>query len=146
MKKKFNFFYLEDRLKSLKLMEVTQKSYEKYKNDEAGIQKFINDIVTDFDTTFNKTVESVSDLFRIGEFKKKKKNQLIFLIKIIKPGTLNDNLQIKCPQKCDQNSLTVWISLFGALMGLTLVTVIFVSIYLIFSKIQYRNLTKKMYG
>ena len=52
--------------------------------------------------------------------------------------------EVKCPVKCDKESLTVWISLFGVLTGLTVASIIFIIAYVVFSKLQYRKFDKKI--
>ena len=51
---------------------------------------------------------------------------------------------IKCPEKCDKSSLTVWISLFGVLVGLTVASILFIVAYVLFSKMQYKKLDKRL--
>jgi hypothetical protein len=41
------------------------------------------------------------------------------------------------------NALVIWQSLFGGFIGLTLMTIIFVVAYTIFSKIQYKQFDEK---
>jgi len=52
---------------------------------------------------------------------------------------LKTNKVNKCPDSCSVDSLVVWKSLFGSLIGLTVLTVAFVFAAGVFSKIQYKK-------
>ncbi len=49
----------------------------------------------------------------------------------------------KCPTKCNYESLTMWISLFGVFVGLTIASVVFVVAFVLFSKLQIHKFDKQ---
>ncbi len=108
-----------------KMMDVLNDTYTSYKSDTDGIEDLINDVMSDFDDLFWKTVGRLPN--------KPVQNPNAMPLK-----------EVKCPEKCKQETLTVWIALFGVLMGLTVASIIFIAAFVIFSKIQYRKFDKKL--
>ena len=104
-----------------KMMDVLNETYINYKSDTDGISDFINDVLSEFDDLFWKTVNKLPNQPIQGQLK-----------------------EVKCPEKCKQETLTVWIALFGVLMGLTVASILFVAAFVVFSKIQYRKFDKKL--
>jgi hypothetical protein len=49
----------------------------------------------------------------------------------------------RCPTKCNYESLTVWIGLFGVFVGLTIASVIFVVAFVLLSKLQIHKFDKQ---
>jgi hypothetical protein len=50
----------------------------------------------------------------------------------------------RCPDRCKNDWLTVWISLFGVFIGLTLASIAFIAAYVLFTKVQYKKMEKKL--
>lgn len=56
---------------------------------------------------------------------------------------MTNGIQVnKCPSPCASDALVVWKSLFGTFIGLTLVTVLFVTAASTFAKVQYKKYEK----
>ncbi|CAF0860613.1 unnamed protein product [Brachionus calyciflorus] len=116
---------------SVELTDNAKQVYKKYRDDTTRGKKsnseFVNKIVIQMDQIFEEVVNNIGSTS-------------------LNLTSLNlTRMEMKCPEKCSADSLTVWKSLFGALAGLTSVSIIFTGAYILFSKFQY-NALKKNYS
>lgn len=104
-----------------KLNSILNTSYQDYKSQDS-VQAFVKDVIPEFDSVFEGTLKQLmkSDLTRAND------------------------LVAKCGIKCESSGLTVWISLFSVLIGLTLATIGFFAAYVLFIKVQLQKYEKKV--